>query len=65
MEKLLYDRSDLFRRGIRLSNTTLLALEKQGAFPRRMYLTPRNVVWPAEAVDEYVAQLIGGEDADG
>ncbi|MGP1354638.1 MAG: helix-turn-helix transcriptional regulator [Parasphingopyxis sp.] len=67
MDKMLYDRTDLFRRGIRLSNTTLLRLEGEGVFPRRKYLTPRNVVWPAEAVEAYLLGLIevGGEEANG
>ena len=59
MEKFLYDRNDLFRRGIKVSNTTLLRMEAAGQFPARRYLTPRTVCWPAEAVDAHVTSLIG------
>lgn len=66
MTKLLYDRKDLFRRGIKLSNTTMLRREAAGLFPARCYLTPRTVCWPAEEVDAYLANLIGQEGgADG
>lgn len=61
MEKYLYDRKDLFRRGIRLSNTTMLRMEAAGLFPARCYLTPRTVCWPAEKVDAYLATLVGKE----
>ena len=67
MDKLLYGRTDLLRRGIRLSNTTLLKLEREGRFPRRTYLTPRNVAWSAEAVEAYIQNLTktGEERANG
>lgn len=67
MDKMLYDRTDLFRRGIRLSNTTLLKLEREGIFPQRRYLTPRNVVWSVEAVEAYIQSLTktGEEQANG
>lgn len=64
MEKYLYDRNDLFRRGIKLSNTTMLRMEASGFFPARRYLTPRTVCWPAEEVDAYLAYLIG-KDQEG
>lgn len=58
MEKYLYDRNDLFRRGIKVSNTTLLRMEAAGLFPARRYLTPRTVCWPAEEVEAHLAGLV-------
>ncbi|MEM1134013.1 MAG: AlpA family phage regulatory protein [Pseudomonadota bacterium] len=67
MQKYLYDRNDLFRRGIKLSNTTLLRMEAAGKFPARCYLTPRTVCWPADEVEAHLAGLVGeeGGEADG
>lgn len=66
MEKLVYSRKDLFQRGIRISNTTLLKLEKQGKFPRRRYLSPRTVVWSAAAIDGNLqcGSTIGRDEGD-
>lgn len=55
---ILYDRLDLRRRGIKLSNSSLLRLEAKGAFPKRKYLSSRTVVWEAEAIDLHIATLI-------
>ncbi len=66
MSTTLIALADLRRRGIKLSNTTMLKMEAEGKFPRRIYLTPRTVVWSAEAIDAHIAGLIqqaeGGSD---
>lgn len=54
---ILYDRLDLRKRGIKLSNSSLLRLEAQGAFPRRLYLSCRTVVWSAEAIEAHIEAL--------
>jgi len=55
---------DLRRRGIKLSNTTMLRMEAQGAFPKRRYLTPRTVVWCQSEIDAFLAELIGEEGGE-
>lgn len=55
---ILYDRLDLRRRGIKLSNSSLLRLEARGAFPKRKYLSTRTVVWHADAIDRHLATLV-------
>jgi predicted DNA-binding transcriptional regulator AlpA len=57
---ILYDRLDLRRRGIKLSNSTLLRLEAKGAFPARIYLSSRTVVWDSEAIEAHLAALTAG-----
>jgi predicted DNA-binding transcriptional regulator AlpA len=44
-ELLLITRQELAKIGITYSNTHLLSLEKIGAFPQRMRLSPQKVVW--------------------
>jgi predicted DNA-binding transcriptional regulator AlpA len=64
MNPYLYDRVDLRRRGIKLSNSTLLRLEARAAFPARLRIG-RTVYWSAREIDEYVDQLgqsRGGEE---
>lgn len=50
---------DLRKRGIKLSNTTMLRMEAKEAFPKRRYLTPRTVVWCQTEIDAFLAELIG------
>ncbi len=57
MNQLLYDRSDLRRRGIKISNSTLLRLEALGRFPRRVRIGAHSVAWLANEIDEYVGLL--------
>lgn len=57
-DKPLLRHRDLVQRGINISNTTLLRREAQGAFPKRIYLTPRTVVWARAQIDEFLARLI-------
>ena len=54
---ILYDRLDLRKRGVKLSNSSLLRLEAQGAFPPRIYLSSRTVVWSADAIEAHIAAL--------
>jgi predicted DNA-binding transcriptional regulator AlpA len=49
----LYLRSELKKR-IPWSNTYLLELEKDGRFPRRIYLGPKTPAWPADPVDAFI-----------
>ena len=56
MNPLLYDRIDLRRRGIKLSNSTLLRLEASGRWPARVRLG-NSVYWSAEEVDNHVEAL--------
>ncbi len=37
-----------------LSRSTIYTLEKNGDFPKRMYLSVRCVAWEAEEVDEWL-----------
>jgi len=50
----LLTRNDLKRLGISLSNTQLIRLERDGRFPRRVYLTPARVVWLESEILEWI-----------
>lgn len=39
-----------------LSERTIDAMEKRGDFPRRFALSPRNVVWDLEDVEDWIEQ---------
>jgi predicted DNA-binding transcriptional regulator AlpA len=41
-----------------LSNTERLRLEKQGLFPRRVYISPTIVAYYTDEVDEWIASRI-------
>lgn len=56
MNQLLYDRIDLRRRGIKLSNSTLLRLEASGRWPVRVRIG-NSVYWSAEEIDKHVEAL--------
>ncbi|HSH29738.1 MAG TPA: AlpA family transcriptional regulator [Thiohalobacter sp.] len=43
-----------------LARSTVYHLIKVGGFPEPIKLGPRCVGWPAEAVDEWIEQRIGG-----
>lgn len=58
---LLYCRLDLRRRGIKLSNSTLLRHEAQGRFPRRIRLGERSVAWIADEINAHIANLANGQ----
>lgn len=57
MNQLLYDRSDLRRRGIKISNSTLLRLEAAGRFPKRVRIGEHSVAWLAAEIDLHIANL--------
>lgn len=44
MDSIFLTRADLKKRGITVSNTTLLRREAQGEFPKRTYLTPKTAL---------------------
>lgn len=51
---LLITRQDLARIGITYSNTHLLSLERIGAFPNRIRLSPQKIVWNHGEVMQWV-----------
>ena len=55
----LLSRKGLATRGISLSNSQLLRLEKAGKFPRRSYISPRKPVWDENAIDQHLANITG------
>lgn len=57
MGPLLYDRSDLRRCGIKISNSTLLRLEAAGRFPKRVRIGAHSVAWLAAEIDLHIANL--------
>ena len=54
----LLSRHDLAIRGLKYSNTHLLYLEKIGAFPRRIRISPQRVCWAANEIDQYLQARI-------
>lgn len=55
--RLLYTRVDLRRRGIIISNSTLLRLEAVGRFPKRVRLGGHSVAWVASEVISHIDNL--------
>lgn len=54
---ILLDRAGLRRCGIRLANSTLLRLEANGAFVRRIRIGA-TVYWPQKEVEAFLVQRI-------
>jgi len=55
----LLDRNDLRDRGLGMSNTHLLRLERAGKFPKRTRISPQKVCWvEAEIHDWLEARLL-------
>jgi predicted DNA-binding transcriptional regulator AlpA len=52
--KTLLTRSDLAEMGMSYSNTHLLKLEKDGLFPKRIYLSAQKVCWDFTEVQEWL-----------
>lgn len=50
----LLSRKDLAQEGIRFSNTHLIELERRGAFPRRLNLSPAKVAWLEHEIRQWV-----------
>jgi prophage regulatory protein len=55
--KILLVRGDLPRLGINLSPSTLLRLEAEGKFPKRVRIGAHSVAWLATEVHEHIAKL--------
>jgi prophage regulatory protein len=53
----LYDRTDLKRRGIKVSDDTLRRWEAQGRFPERLRPGRYVVVWYASEIEDYLVRL--------
>lgn len=49
-------RDDLKHRGLKWTNKHLLALEKAGRFPRRIYLSEKTVVWLLDEIEAFEAK---------
>jgi predicted DNA-binding transcriptional regulator AlpA len=62
--RLLFTREELSRAGIKLSNSTMLRLEKIGAFPKRVRLGAHSVAWVAAEIDAHVATLVRARELD-
>lgn len=54
---MLYGRADLRRRGIRVSNDSLLRWEREGRFPRRLRPGRYVVAWYASEIEQYLIDL--------
>ncbi|SLK07501.1 helix-turn-helix transcriptional regulator [Novosphingobium mathurense] len=54
---MLYGRSDLRRRGIKVSNDTLLRWEREGRFPVRLRPGRYVVAWYASEIEDYLLRL--------
>lgn len=67
MQSKLLNRQNLASLGIGFSNTHLLYLEKIGAFPKRIRLSPQRVCWSADEIQAYLdgcfAERKGGHNA--
>lgn len=59
---ILYDRLDLRRRGIKLSNSSLLRLEASSRFPKRIRIGDHSVAWLADEVDAHIAALAAARE---
>lgn len=56
-DKLLLTRGDLPRLGITISNSTLLRLEANGRFPKRVRIADHSVAWLNSEIQDYIAGL--------
>jgi predicted DNA-binding transcriptional regulator AlpA len=59
-------KADLQERGIAFSKVHLWRLERDGAFPKRVHLSPRHVGWLASEIDAWLtarAAARGGVNA--
>lgn len=62
-DKIFMTRLDLARMGVAYSNTHLLYLEKIGAFPKRIRLSPQKVVWNHAEVMSWANGLFASREA--
>lgn len=61
--KILLVRGDLPRLGINLSPSTLLRLEAEGKFPKRVRIGAHSVAWLASEIHEHINNLAAQRDA--
>jgi len=59
---ILLNRVALKRRGITISNSTLLRLEASGGFPQRVRLAKNSVAWIAAEIDAYLDELASARE---
>jgi len=62
--KILLVRGDLPRLGINLSPSTLLRLEAEGKFPKRVRIGAHSVAWLTSEVHEHIAKLAAQRGAE-
>ena len=62
--KLLLVREDLPRLGINLSPSTLLRLEADGKFPKRVRIGERSVPWLASEIHAHIEALAAKREAE-
>lgn len=61
---IFYDRLDLRRKGIKLSNSTMLRLEAAGRFPVRIRLGAHSVAWLALEIHEHIDRLAAERESN-
>jgi len=57
-KRRLLRRQDLHNRGIAWSNVHQIKLEREGRFPKRVYLTPAKCAWVEDEVDAWIEARI-------
>lgn len=60
--KILLTRGDLPRLGLNLSPSTLLRLEAEGKFPKRVRIGAHSVAWLASEIHEHITKLAAERD---
>lgn len=60
----LIDRAGLRERGITYCNLHLLRLERAGKFPKRVYIGPQRVAWPADEINDWLTERLGTREID-
>jgi prophage regulatory protein len=62
MKVLSYEDLKLLK-GIDYSRIQLWRREKQGSFPRRIFLSPQRFGWPEHEIDQWIADRIAERDS--
>lgn len=62
--KILLTRKDLVRLGVNLSNSTMLRLEAEEKFPKRVRLGVHSVAWLAAEIHAHIATLAAARESD-
>ncbi|MFO0388232.1 MAG: helix-turn-helix transcriptional regulator [Alphaproteobacteria bacterium] len=55
-QNTLISRQNLKLKGIKFTNTHLSNLEKEGKFPKRIFVGRRTVAWIESEIDAWLAQ---------